>query len=77
MTNFIDKLKKANETTPCENCGHPVFGMESHCKKCKHPNPNYVEMEPMSNEELNAAIRKEKEDRNKYTPDKPYGKSGK
>ncbi len=77
MTDFIDKLKKANEVTECVNCKKTVFGRESHCGNCGLPNPNYVEMEPMSNEELNAAIRKEKEDRNKYTPDKPYGKSGK
>ena len=52
MTNFIDKLKKANEVTECVNCKKPVFGRESHCKYCGQPNQNYVKMD-MDSKDLN------------------------
>lgn len=76
MTKIIENKTKAYSLTKCENCGIFNYGTVKVCE-CGTPNPNYVEMEPMSNEELNEKIRKEMTDRNKYTPDKPYGKSGK
>ena len=74
MTKIIEKVTKANSLTKCEKCGTFNYGT---VKVCKCGTPNYVEMEPMSNEELNASIRQENVDRNVYTPKKPYGKSNK